>query len=222
MKAFVAAGLFALALTSTATAQPLWPEEECPYPVEAAVPLGKPLPSDFVMASMMLHTPVGVEEPIHMFTPEVRAAIREICVREQWMSPNEQWLTGGPTGYQQDMDYLRQRVIEVKDCPKIEDGFRFMPQKDIYPLKAFNRAYRKHLEVRLAWEADRADVIGAAIEETDHLYKIWDTLCDAQGEYGYVSYRRIKLNELKGLIGEEAYMSGTMPDYVPIWRFNTR
>ena len=83
----------------------------------------------------------------------------------------------------------------------------------------FNRAYRKNLEERQVWEADRTDVLGAAIAETDRLYRQWDAVRDAQCDFYYVTVRRSALLKLRDAIGTDAFTAGRMPSYVPEWRF---
>ena len=83
----------------------------------------------------------------------------------------------------------------------------------------FNRAYRRHLDMHLVWEGDRADIIGETIRETDRLYRLWDAIREAKCDYHYVTYRRMALKKLKDALGEQAYMFGELPPYVPDWRF---
>ena len=49
---------------------------------------------------------------------------------------------------------------------------------------------------------------------------MWDAVRDARCEFYYVTVRRQALKKLRDLVGEEAYLAGTLPPNVPTWRFN--
>ena len=75
----------------------------------------------------------------------------------------------------------------------------------------FNRAYRQHLGLRQPVELARWWDLRTALQETDHLYQVWDNVRDARCEYYYVTVRRQALKKLREMIGENAYYQGQMP-----------
>ena len=78
-------------------------------------------------------------------------------------------------------------------------------------------AYRR----RRPAESTRGWELRTALQETDHLYYIWDTVRDARCEYYYVTVRRQALKRLRDLLGEEAYYTTKLPPFVPLWRFQS-
>ena len=88
-----------------------------------------------------------------------------------------------------------------------------------YLLLAFNRAYRQHIDVRQPLELLNWWELRVALQETDHLYQVWDAVRDARCDYYYVTVRRLALKRLRDLVGEEAYYSSNLPPCVPLWRF---
>ena len=111
----------------------------------------------------------------------------------------------------------RYRVI---DAPPAADGFRFPDRNAVNETVRFNRAFRKHLDQRQQLETDRTDALRKVMAETDRLYAVWDAVRDARCEFYYVAVRRTALKKLRELVGEEAYLAGTLPPGVPTWRFN--
>ena len=63
------------------------------------------------------------------------------------------------------------------------------------------------------------DELRIALNETDHLYQVWDSVRDARCNYYYVTVRRQALKTLREMIGTEAFYRGELPPHVPVWRF---
>ena len=121
--------------------------------------------------------------------------------------------------FETDLDLLRRRYQELRDAPPLADADRLPARDAVNHLIQFNRSYRTHLEGRQVWEADRADVIGVALAETDRLYKVWDAVRDARCEFYYVTVRRQALKRLREALGDAAYGTAELPPHVPAWRF---
>jgi hypothetical protein len=180
------------------------------------------LPSDLLMATMMLSAPIGTPEQVP--PPErwavVQSAIHQTAIDWEILDPREaRYVLAQPEDFQGDLDFLRKRRIEFADFPKIADAAQLPDRRLMNDYIQFNRAYRTNLEKRLVWEADRADRIGEVMRETDRLYKLWDAMREAKCDVHYVTYRRQSLKRLKEGLGSEGYMAGEMPPYVPDWRF---
>lgn len=180
-------------------------------------------PYDLVLAATLLTSPAGTPEQ----TPDadrwaaVQAAIHQTAVEWEILDPREtRYVMSRPEDFEADLNLLRRRYAELADAPALADAARFPDRRTVNDLIRFNRAYRKHLELRQVWEADRAEAIRAAVLETDRLYRVWDAVRDARCEFYYVTVRRQALKKLKELIGDEAYAVGELPPYVPEWRFS--
>ncbi|MFO0823199.1 MAG: hypothetical protein U0792_08770 [Gemmataceae bacterium] len=179
-------------------------------------------PADLFLATIMLSAPVGTPEQVP--PPErwqiVQEAIHEIAIDWEILDPREtRYVLAKPDDFQIDLDFLRKRKADLADAPKLVEAARLPDRRIMDDHIQFNRAYRKHLDQRLIWEADRVDVLGEAVRETDRLYRLWDAMREAKCEFHYVTYRRLALKKLKEGIGAEVYDTGDLPPCVPEWRF---
>ena len=179
-------------------------------------------PYDLVLAATLLTAPPGTPEPVPDADrwPAVQAALHQTAVEWEILDSREtRYVMSRVEDFEADLNLLRRRYAELADAPKLSDAARFPDRRAVNDLIRFNRAYRKHLETRQVWEADRADAIRAAVLETDRLYRVWDAVRDARCEFYYVTVRRQALKKLKEMIGDDAYSLGELPPYVPEWRF---
>lgn len=104
--------------------------------------------------------------------------------------------------------------------PPLYDRERFPPAQVAADALRFNRAYRRHVEVRRWTFLHQREYWDTVLAEIDYLYHCWDWLHAAQrGEGRDEIYWRYSLKRLRGLIGEDAYNEGSMPPPVPLWRF---
>src|SRR6185295_7948013 len=117
------------------------------------------------------------------------------------------------------LNLLRRRHSDLLDAPPSNDCMRFPDRGLVNDYLAFNRAYRQQLDMRQPGEPARWWELRTALQETDHLYQVWDTVRDARCEYYYVTVRRQALKRLRELLGEDSYYTAKLPPYVPLWRF---
>ena len=179
-------------------------------------------PSDLILAAALLTAPVNTPEqaPAEEQWAAVRDALHKTAVDWEILDPREtRYVLAAREDFEADLTLLRKRYGELADAPKLADAQRLPERRTVNELIRFNRAYRKHLEERQVWEADRADLFCAAIGETDRLYRQWDAARDAQCDFYYVTVRRAALKKLRDSIGEAAFVTGHLPHYVPDWRF---
>jgi hypothetical protein len=113
---------------------------------------------------------------------------------------------------------LQDRFENLAFAPLVEESERFPDWRAIDGFLAFNRAYARDLQTRLALDTVHAEHLRQARAENDYLHRVWSTLRDARPLYN-VCYRRQALLRVRELIGDEAFYSGRMPPYVPVWRF---
>jgi hypothetical protein len=178
--------------------------------------------SDLLLAVALLTAPVGTPEqtPSEEHWPVVRDALHKAAIDWELMDPREtRYLLATRDDFEPDLNLLRKRYAELADAPKLSECQRLPDRRTVSELIKFNRAYRKHLEDREVWETDRSDMLEVVIQETDRLYRQWDAIRDAQCDFYYVTVRRAALKKLREAIGEDAFVTGRMPPYVPEWRF---
>jgi hypothetical protein len=179
-------------------------------------------PSDLILAAALLTAPVNTPEqtPAEENWPAVRDALHKTAVDWEIMDPREtRYVLAAREDFEPDLNLLRKRYGELADAPKLADARRLPDRRTVNELIRFNRAYRKTLEERMVWEADRCDLFCAAMQETDRMYRQWDAVRDAQCDFYYVTVRRAALKRLRDAIGADAFATGHMPHYVPEWRF---
>lgn len=121
-----------------------------------------------------------------------------------------------------DLAMLQGRYKEFATTPLVDEAERFPDRKYINELLALNRVYKAQLQQRIAIDLQHEEELRLAIQETDQLYQVWDSIRDARCDYYYVTVRRQSLGLLRDLIGAEWFYSGRMPPVVPVWRFGSR
>lgn len=179
-------------------------------------------PCDLILAAALLSAPAGSPEPPPSADrwPAVRAALVQTALDWELLDDREtRYVLARAEDFEADLNLLRRRHADLADAPRLADAARFPDRDAVAEAIRFNRAYRKHLETRQAWEADRADAIRVVLCETDRLYRTWDAVRDARCEFYYTTVRRQALKKLKEMVGEEAFAAGELPPYVPEWRF---
>jgi len=177
---------------------------------------------DLMVAAALLTAPAGTPElpPPPDRWPAVQQALHTTALRLEILDEREtRYVLSRLDDFECDLDLLRRRYADLRDAPRLADADRLPVRDVVAQLIQFNRTYRQHLELRQAWEADRADVIGVAVAETDRLYKVWDAVRDARCEFYYVTVRRQALKRLRESLGEAAYEATDLPPHVPAWRF---
>jgi hypothetical protein len=177
---------------------------------------------NYLVALALLTSPPDSLDPPD--TPELSAALRPalqaLAIQFEILDPREvRYVLTRPEDFVSDVRLLRRRYQDLIDAPPLCDCQRFPDRATINDLLAFNRAYRQRVDSRQAMELVHWWELREAVQEADRLYQVWDTLRDARCDYYYITVRRQALKRLRELIGEEAYYSGNLPPYVPIWRF---
>lgn len=177
---------------------------------------------DYVLAAILLTAPSGSPTPalLQRLHPVLREPIQALAVRCQILDPRERrYILARPDDFVADLNLLRRRYHDLAQAPALDDCFRFPDRATVNDLLAFNRAYRQQIDFRQPVELAHGGELRGAVQETDRLYQIWDTVRDARCDYYYVTVRRQALKRLRDLVGEEAYYSGNLPPCVPLWRF---
>jgi hypothetical protein len=179
-------------------------------------------PYDFLLAAALLTQSPDTAPQDH--GAETFAALRlplqALAVEWEILDSREiRYVLVRPEDFASDLSLLRRRYRDLADAPPVCDSDRFPERATINDYLAFNRAYRQQIDVGLPAESSRWWELRSALQETDHLYYVWDTVRDARCEYYYVTVRRQALKRLREMLGEEAYYSNKLPPFVPLWRF---
>jgi hypothetical protein len=180
------------------------------------------VPFDTVLAVALLTAAPGSPAPagIQDMFPVLRGPLQALALRWEILDPREvRYILARQEDFAADLNLLRRRHGELKNVPSVGDSQRFPERAAVNDLLAFNRAYRQHIDVRQPLELLNWWELRVALQETDHLYQVWDAVRDARCDYYYVTVRRLALKRLRDLVGEEAYYSSNLPPCVPLWRF---
>jgi hypothetical protein len=179
------------------------------------------LPLDYILAMALLSgAPAGDVVPPGEGYAAMRPTLQALAVAREVLDPREmRYVLTRPEDFAADLKLLRRRYRELAEAPPLQDCMRFPDRALINDLLAFNRAYRQHLDNRQALEQTYWWELREAVQETERLYQIWDTVRDARCDYYYVTVRRQALKKLRETVGEDAYWSGCLPPHVPVWRF---
>jgi hypothetical protein len=175
-----------------------------------------------LLAAVLLTAPGGWVDvdAIHSLPAGLRGPLQSMAVRLEILDPREvRYILARPDDFHADLKILRRRYLDLANAPAIDDCFRFPDRAVVNDLLAFNRAYRQHIDVRQPVELIHWWELRLALEETEHLYQVWDAVRDARCEYYYVHVRRQALKRLREQIGDQAYYGGDLPPCVPLWRF---
>lgn len=113
-----------------------------------------------------------------------------------------------------DFDLIKERWQQLADAPPVSDALRFPSRTVVLEYLDLNRKYRNYLE-RLQW----TESVGAALEETERLHKLWELVWFASTDTSYVCTRREALQALRQQLGDEAYYAARLPTPVPLHRF---
>ena len=113
---------------------------------------------------------------------------------------------------------LQHRFRELAFAPLVQESLRFPDRKTVLEFLAYNRGYRQELQARLEFDPDHGGNLRIALAEADQLYHIWCIVADTRWGALYVTARRQALQRLLERAGAEAFYSGALPPYVPVWR----
>jgi len=180
------------------------------------------LPLDYALAIALLATPAETADaapPVpEMVT--VRPTLQALALSWELMDPREvRYVLVRSEDFDADLKLLRRRHQDLADAPPLADCVRFPDRELVGDLLSFNRNYRQHLDGRQAFDTAYSWDLHEALQETDRLYEVWDTVRDARCESYYVTVRRQALKKLRDTVGPASYYAGNLPPHVPVWRF---
>jgi len=175
-----------------------------------------------LLAMVLLSSAPGtkVSPEIQAQFANLRTPLQTLAIQSEILDPRElRYILARKDDFVSDLNLLRRRQRDLSFAPAVSDCTRFPERAIVSDLLAFNRAYRQHVDVRQPVELLHWWELRVALQETDRLYQIWDTVRDARCDYYYITVRRQALKRLKEMVGDDAYYAGNLPPCVPLWRF---
>jgi hypothetical protein len=170
--------------------------------------------------ALLLAAPDSPELPIpERDWPRLRVELQRLCVGLEILDERElKYVLVERGNFENDLNLLRRRYQDLADAPPLADAARFPDREQVGEYLVFNRSYKRWLEARQPIEVDRDAAIREALRETDRLYCVFDNVRDAGCAFYYSSVKRAALKRLREQLGE-AYYTGELPPFVPLWRF---
>lgn len=180
---------------------------------------------DLAIAFALITTPPGVPENVPPADrwEQLSPALQKTAMSMELLDKGEfKYILHDAKDFQQDINIIRQRYVELKDAPAAAECYQFPHRVEMYDRLQFNRAYVEYIRKLRTIYSDRADEYDEIICECNQIYRILDAARDSRCDYYHVSVRRKSLMDLKALIGEEDFNAGRLPFCVPEWRFRER
>lgn len=153
-------------------------------------------------------------DPTTPIPPDIRpelveAEVRRIAVAAEWADEGEIV----------SLNDVRRRRREMAGYPDTSHANRFRYDRNVVrPWLRFNAAYTHYCREQAETDLALADHWNRLAAEAERLYWVWDAVDDCQpGER--VERRRRALQQLRTLLGDEAFEAGRLPPYIPLWRF---
>jgi hypothetical protein len=177
-------------------------------------------PFQLVTAVLLLTVPPGDFEAPEAVAPYASSAavVRLLAIHLEILDPLETHMLAHTNEFAADLKVLRGRYQELAAAPSLRECDRLPERALVEELLAFNRALQKDLKDRLALDRIHTADLRAALEETEQLFRVWDAVREARCEYYYVTARRHALQQLRDLVGMDAFYTAQFPPHVPLWR----
>ena len=151
--------------------------------------------------------------------PEIRPDMAILAQGLQLMDANEsRYMLAQDSDWVADLRNVRDRWVELRHAPLLQDAYRFPDRDTTLALTAFQARWFEHITARHALTRDTRD--RKALEETVHLMKVWAEISTVTCGYYQVQVRRRAMMWLLNEIGPDAYYMGSWPPHVPVWRFH--
>lgn len=155
--------------------------------------------------------------------PMLQFSLVSVALDWEILDPREvPYVLAQPEALAVDLHLLRQRCRELADAPFVNDTLLFPRGDTVQQAINFNRACARWFDEHYGADRNLPAAQLAYRCELDRLYRIWDTVREAQCEYYMVSVRRQSLKQLREWLGEDAYRQGQLPPPVPFhlmqWR----
>jgi hypothetical protein len=142
-------------------------------------------------------------------------SLKEIALRTELVGPHERWITD----FRSELAYVRRHGRELANAPPISDALWLPSPAVAQECRRFNLSYQRCLELRRQVALHHQDQCSDALREAQFLGDVWRRVETATSPTNSWVCRRRALQELRDLLGPEAYYTGRLPPCVPVWRF---
>lgn len=175
----------------------------------------------YLIAVALLTNPdplTGVEDAAALHQA-LAPTLQQVAIHWQILDPREtKHILCDARHFEEDLILLQKRCQDLANAPPVSECERFPDRELVSTVLSTNRSFRQELTERQQLDPLHSEEIRSALQEADHLYRIWDAVRDARCKYYYVPVRRQALQELRELIGDAAFYSGQLPPPLPVWR----
>ena len=180
------------------------------------------VPIDCLLAAVLLTSAADMTPTEALWAECCGTPLLALALDAQILDVRESLISGRPSGdLANEIRTLQSRFRELAFAPLVQESQRFPDRKTVLEFLAYNRGYRQELQARLEVEPDDRGQLRVALAEADQLYQIWTVVADTRWSAIYVTARRQALKLLLERVGAEAFYSGELPPYVPVWRIPT-
>jgi hypothetical protein len=167
-----------------------------------------------LLTALLIVSPVEMPVP-HRAPGPAWQALKRVALQLEVVGPHERWIDD----YRSEVGYVRRHWRELLAAPPLADSLSLPSAGTMQEWRCFNLGYQRTLELRLPLCLHREDELRAALREAQQLYEIWTLVDTATCPAKSWVCRRRGLEQLRELIGLDAYYTGTLPPFVPLWRF---
>jgi hypothetical protein len=175
---------------------------------------------DLALAALLLTAPPGtlnLDNPTGLHTVAA-PTLTALALQWELLDAREGDYLKNAQEFVSDLKVLQGRYAELRNAPPVNEIERFPSRDLVNDMLAFNRTYHDSVHSRQSVDMLHSEELQVILAETDQLHRVYEAVRDARCDYYYVTYRRQALNQLRDLIGLEAYYTGQLPPHVPLWR----
>jgi len=167
-----------------------------------------------LLTALLILSPVVPTMPHHV-PGAMWQSLKRIALRTEVVGPDERWIDD----YRSELNYVRRHTRELREAPSLGDALSLPPSSVSREGRCFNLNYQRNLELRRNLALHRQEELDEALQDAKHLATIWALVDTAACSSQSWVCRRMALMRLREMLGPDAYYSGTIPPYVPLWRF---
>ena len=180
------------------------------------------LGADPSFAPIIINTPLQVDSDVIMSgfnKKKMISYLKDYCIQEQLIEKDNKHTFSKVKLVSSDLDMIRQRNIELKGAPRLEEFEGFFDPVLCAENLRFNASIQNLLEVKIICEPDRIDYYQEILDQNKRLSLMWSLLYNMNTRNNSIFDRRLyALNYIK-TVGIENYQNREIPPYVTDWLF---
>jgi len=185
----------------------------------AGVPEAAVTPYDVVVARDRLLGPLYQAEDFANPARDAAALVRAAAAAGLLNESEALYRSLYPHVLQDALDEWRAQLRELRDCPEEWEGLWLPETGHCMEMLGFHAKWEAWVSEYVYWHADRADWAAVMLGEGAARLRLWRALdwCRYAGGSSYM--RRVKMREVRALIGREAWDRRELPFVAPEWAF---